>query len=222
LTVINLRGEKEMDDLGLLATLVEKGDHLGTAKLTRELLERGIDPNQILLEGLQKGMLSLGERFKCNEAFIPEVLLSSRAMKTGIEALKPFWAPTGPRVKVVLGTVKNDLHDIGKNMVGMMLESLGFKLIDLGVNVHEEKFLSVIREEEAPLLAMSSLLSTTMPELNRVIQLLKKKGMRDNVKVLVGGAPVTEEYAIHIGADGYAPDAVRGAEKAIELTGVKK
>lgn len=210
-----------MDDLRLLAHLVEKGDHLGTAKLTRELLGRGMDPNQILLEGLQKGLLSLGERFKCNEAFVPEVLLSARAMKTGMEALKPSLVQTESKAKLVLGTVKNDLHDIGKNMVGMMLESSGFHVIDLGVNVHEEKFVSIIRKEEAPLLAMSALLSTTMPELKRVIELLKKEGMRDKVKVLVGGAPVTEKYAINIGADGYAPDAVRAAEEATELLGIK-
>ncbi len=211
-----------MGDLRLLAALVEKGDHRGTAQLTRELLDRGMDPDQILLEGLQKGILSLGERFKCNEVYVPEVLLSARAIKAGMEVLKPFLVPIESKVKVVLGTVKNDLHDIGKNMVGMMLESLGFELIDLGVNVHEEKFLSVVRGEEAPLLAMSALLSTTMPELKRVIELLKKEGMRGKVKVLVGGAPVTEKYAMNIGADGYAPDAVRAAEKATELLGVKR
>lgn len=211
-----------MGDLTLLARLVEKGDHLGTARLTRELLGRGIDPNQILLEGLQEGLLTLGDRFKCNEAFIPEVLLSARAMKTGMEVLKPFWVPTESKAKVVLGTVKNDLHDIGKNMVGMMLESLGFKVIDLGVNVHEEKFISTLQKEGPLLLAMSALLSTTMPELKRVIEHLEKEGMRGKIRVLVGGAPVTEKYAIDIGADGYAPDAVRAAEKATELLGIKR
>lgn len=213
-----------MADLILLASLVEKGDHLGVAKLTKELLDQGLDPNQILLQGLQKGLLNLGERFKCGEAFIPEVLLSARAMKTGMEALKPFLVQKEAyfKAKVVLGTVKNDLHDIGKNMVGMMLENSGFKLIDLGVNVHEEKFLSTVRQEEAPLLAMSALLSTTMPELKHVTELLKREGLRDKVKVLVGGAPVTESYALDIGADGYASDAVRAAEKATELISLKR
>lgn len=208
-----------MADLILLAGMVEKGDHFGTAKLTKELIDQGMDPNQILNQGLQKGLLDFGERFKRDEAFIPEVLLSARAMKTGMEILKPFLVKmkSNPKVKVVLGTVKNDLHDIGKNMVGMMLENSGFNVIDLGVNVHQEKFLSTLREEETPLLAMSALLSTTMPELKHVIELLKKEGLRDKVKVLVGGAPVTESYALDIGADGYASDAVRAAEKATEL-----
>lgn len=208
-----------MADLILLASVVEKGDKIGTATLTKELINQGMDPNQILSQGLQKGLLDLGERFKRNEAFIPDVLLSARAMKTGMEILKPFLVrkKSSPKAKVVLGTVKNDLHDIGKNMVGMMLENSGFNVIDLGVNVHEEKFLSTLREEGAPLLAMSALISTTMPELKQVIGLLEKEGMRNKIKVLIGGAPVTEKYAMDIGANGYAPDAVRASEKAIEL-----
>ncbi|MEW6410133.1 MAG: corrinoid protein [Nitrospirota bacterium] len=213
-----------MSDMILLASLVEKGNHIETAKVTRELLDQGVNPNQILYEGLQKGLLTLGERFKRNEAYIPEVLLSARAMKTGMEILKPFLVrnESEPKARVVLGTVKNDLHDIGKNMVGMMLENAGFIVFDLGINVPEEKFLSALRKEEAPLLGMSALLSTTMPELKRVIELLKKEGIRDKVKVLVGGAPVTEKYAMDIEADGYAPDAIRAAEKAAELIDGKK
>jgi 5-methyltetrahydrofolate--homocysteine methyltransferase len=208
-----------MRDLTLLAAMVEKGDHLGTAEMTQELLGRGLEPRQILLDGLQKGLFQLGERFKRDEAYIPEVLLSARAMQTGMAVLKPFLIQEGlqPKAKIVIGTVKNDLHDIGKNMVGMMLEASGFEIIDLGVNVPGERFISALRREQAPLLAMSALLSTTVPEFTRVIELLQKEGLSQAVKVMVGGAPVTEKFARYIGAQGYAPDAIRAAEVALAL-----
>jgi 5-methyltetrahydrofolate--homocysteine methyltransferase len=206
-------------DLTLLAAMVEKGDHLGAAKITQELLRQGLKPRQILLDGLQKGLFHLGERFKRDEAYIPEVLLSARAMQTGMALLKPFLIKEGlqPKAKIVIGTVKNDLHDIGKNMVGMMLEASGFEIIDLGVNVPGERFIAALRREQAPLLAMSGLLSTTVPEFKKVIDLLKETGLSQAVKVMVGGAPVTEKFALDIGAQGYAPDAIRAAEVALSL-----
>jgi len=211
-----------MADLMSLASLVEKGKHLETARLTRELLDQGCDPNQILIEGLQKGLLTLGERFKRNECFIPEVLLAARAMHTGMDLLRPLLAGTDakPLATVVLGTVKDDLHDIGKNMVGMMLEGGGFRVFDVGVNVSPEQFMESVQKEGAAILALSALLSTTMPYLKTTIEALENKGIRDRVKVLVGGAPVTEEYANEIGADGYAPDAASAIDMARKLLAI--
>jgi 5-methyltetrahydrofolate--homocysteine methyltransferase len=205
-----------------LASMVEKGKHLEAARLTRELLDQGTDPSQILLEGLQKGLLALGERFKRNECFIPEMLLAARAMHAGMDLLRPLLAVADakPLATIVLGTVKDDLHDIGKNMVGMMLEGGGFRVIDAGVNVSPEKFMETVQKEGAAILAMSSLLSTTMPYLKTTIEALKSNGMRDKVKILVGGAPVTKEYAKEIGADGYAPDAACAVDEARELLGI--
>lgn len=211
-----------MADLMSLASMVEKGKHLEAARLTRELLDQGMDPSQILLEGLQKGLLTLGERFKRNECFIPEMLLAARAMHAGMDLLRPLLAVADakPGATIILGTVKDDLHDIGKNMVGMMLEGGGFRVIDAGVNVSPEKFMEAVQKEGAAILAMSSLLSTTLPYLKATIEALKSSGMRDKVKVLVGGAPVTEEYAKEIGADGYAPDAASAVDEARELLGI--
>lgn len=211
-----------MADLMVLASLVEKGKHIEAAILTKELLENEIDPNKILIEGLQKGLLTLGERFKRNECFIPEVLLAARAMHTGMDVLRPALAVEGvkPLAKVVLGTIKNDLHDIGKNMVGMMLEGAGFRVVDIGINVPAEKFVEAVEKEEAAILAMSALLSTTMPYLKTTIEALENKGIREKVKVLVGGAPVTGEYAKAIGADGYASDAANAIDEAKKLLGI--
>lgn len=211
-----------MADLMVLASLVEKGKHIEAAILTKELLEKEIDPNKILIEGLQKGLLTLGERFKRNECFIPEVLLAARAMHTGMDVLRPALAVEGvkPLAKVVLGTIKNDLHDIGKNMVGMMLEGAGFRVVDIGINVPAEKFVEAVEKEEAAILAMSALLSTTMPYLKTTIEALENKGIREKVKVLVGGAPVTGEYAKAIGADGYASDAANAIDEAKKLLGI--
>ncbi len=211
-----------MADLMSLASMVEKGKHLEAARLTRELLDQRMDPSQILLEGLQKGLLALGERFKRNECFIPEMLLAARAMHAGMDLLRPLLAVADakPLATIVLGTVKDDLHDIGKNMVGMMLEGGGFRVLDVGVNVSPEKFMESVQKEGAAILAMSSLLSTTMPYLKTTIEALKSNGMRDKVKILVGGAPVTKEYAKEIGADGYASDAARAVDEARELLGI--
>jgi 5-methyltetrahydrofolate--homocysteine methyltransferase len=208
-----------MDELKDLAEKVEKGKHLEAEEATRKALDGGIQPYDVLVNGLQAGLAVVGERFKRNECFIPEVLLAARAMHSGMDILRPLLAESGakPIGKIVLGTVQDDLHDIGKNMVGMMLEGAGFHVVDMGVNVPVERFVEAVEKEEAGILGLSALLSTTMPNLKTVIERLEEKGLRDKIKVLVGGAPVTEIYAMEIGADGFAPDAANAVDKAKEL-----
>ena len=208
-----------MDLLLVIANKTEKGKQLEVPQTIQQALDSGISPYDLLTKGLQAGLEAVGARFKLNQAYIPEVLLAARAMQAGMDVLQPLLAEGGqkPIAKVVLGTVKDDLHDIGKNMVGMMLKGSGFQVVDLGVNVPAEKFVATVQTERAAILAMSALLSTTAPYLKTVIEALKEKGLRENVKVLVGGAPVTEEYAIKIGADGFAPDSAHAVDKAKEL-----
>jgi 5-methyltetrahydrofolate--homocysteine methyltransferase len=208
-----------MDELKDLAEKVEKGKHLEAEEATRKALDGGIQPYDVLVNGLQAGLAVVGERFKRNECFIPEVLLAARAMHSGMDILRPLLAESGakPIGKIVLGTVQDDLHDIGKNMVGMMLEGAGFHVVDMGVNVSVERFVEAVEREEAGILGLSALLSTTMPNLKTVIKRLEENGLRDKIKVLVGGAPVTEIYAMEIGADGFAPDAANAVDKAKEL-----
>ena len=208
-----------MDELKDLAEKVEKGKHLEAEEATRKALDGGIQPYDVLLNGLQAGLAVVGERFKRNECFIPEVLLAARAMHSGMDILRPLLAESGskPIGKIVLGTVQDDLHDIGKNMVGMMLEGAGFHVVDMGVNVPVERFVEAVEGEEEVILGLSALLSTTMPNLKTVIERLEANGLRDKIKVLVGGAPVTEIYAMEIGADGFAPDAANAVDKAKEL-----
>ena len=208
-----------MDELKDLAEKVEKGKHLEAKEATRKALDGGIQPYDVLVNGLQAGLAVVGERFKRNECFIPEVLLAARAMHSGMDILRPLLAESGakPIGKIVLGTVQDDLHDIGKNMVGMMLEGAGFHVVDMGVNVSVERFVEAVEREEAGILGLSALLSTTMPNLKTVIEKLEENGLRDKIKVLVGEAPVTEIYAMEIGADGFAPDAANAVDKAKEL-----
>ena len=208
-----------MDELKDLAEKVEKGKHLEAEEATRKALDGGIQPYDVLVNGLQAGLAVVGERFKRNECFIPEVLLAARAMHSGMDILRPLLAESGskPIGKIVLGTVQDDLHDIGKNMVGMMLEGAGFHVVDMGVNVSVERFVEAVEGEEEVILGLSALLSTTMPNLKTVIERLEENGLRDKIKVLVGGAPVTEIYAMEIGADGFAPDAANAVDKAKEL-----
>jgi 5-methyltetrahydrofolate--homocysteine methyltransferase len=208
-----------MNELQAIATGVESGKNLEVPEAVKAALNNGIAPYDILIDGLQAGLLAIGERFKKNQCFIPELLLSARALKAGMQILRPLLVETGakPIGKVVLGTVKDDLHDIGKNMVGMMLEGSGFQIIDLGVNVSEQKFVEAVKKETPSILAMSALLSTTAPNLGTTIELLIQSGLRDSVKVLVGGAPITADYAMEIGADGYASDAAHAVDKAKAL-----
>jgi len=182
----------------------------------REALEAGLDPQLILNEALIAPMGVVGARFECGEFYVPEMLIAARAMQAGLAVLKPHLAKGGVQMRgtVVIGTVKGDLHDIGKNLVAMMLEGAGFEIIDLGTDVPPEKFASVARESGATLVGMSALLTTTMKNMKSVIEALEDVGVRQKVKVMIGGAPVTEAFAKEIGADGYAPDASRAVALA--------
>ncbi len=180
------------------------------------LLGRGWTPYKVLTVALVEGMRIVGEDFRDGILFVPEVLLSANAMKAGMFILRPLLAETGaPKIgKMVVGTVKGDIHDIGKNLVGMMLEGAGFEVIDLGVNTSVERFLAAIDEHKPEILGMSALLTTTMPYMKVVIQALKDKGIRDDLVVLVGGAPLNEEFAMSVGADAYCRDAAVAVETA--------
>jgi 5-methyltetrahydrofolate--homocysteine methyltransferase len=202
-----------------LAALVEHGDAKEVPAATQRALDLGLPPYDVLVNGLQAGLAIVGERFKLQQAFIPEVLVTARAMQTGMEVLKPLLAPTGKKPKgvVVLGTVKGDLHDIGKKMVGIMMEGEGFQVHDLGVNVPPEKFLEKIMEVQADIMGMSALLSTTMLMHRETIRHIAAAGYRDKIRVMAGGAPVTAAFAQEIGADAYAPDAISAVAAANRL-----
>ena len=189
--------------------------------LVRQALEADLPPEEILNSGLIAAMKEVGARFEAGDFYVPEMLIAARAMQAGLAILKPQLLQSGVRSsgKVVIGTVKGDLHDIGKNLVMMMLEGAGFELIDLGTDVSPEKFVSAIQENNAGLVGMSALLTTTMSNMKLVISAIKDAGLRDKVKIMVGGAPVTEAYAKEIGADGYAPDASRAVALAQHLMG---
>jgi len=211
-------GEKMADLKGLAESII--GGNMAKAKeLTQSAVQEGVEPGKILGEGLIAGMNVVGDKFKKNEFYVPEVLIAARAMHAGMDILKPILAKSGvkPVATVVVGTVKGDLHDIGKNLVVMMLEGAGFDVVDAGVDVDAEKFASAIQEKSAKLLGMSALLTTTMPSMKTIIDVLQTKGLKDKVKIMVGGAPLTQEYADEIGADGYAPDAASAVDKAKEL-----
>ena len=190
----------------------------GNAELTEEkvqaALDSGSEPSVILNEGRISAMAEVGERFEKGEFFVPEMLISARAMQFGLSILKPQLqdGDLASEGKVVLGTVKGDLHDIGKNLVSMMMESAGFQVLDLGTDVPAVQFLEMVQETGADIVAMSALLTTTMPSMKDVIDALEDTGIRDKVKVIIGGAPVTESYAEKIGADGYAADASRAVK----------
>ena len=197
-----------------IADKVQIGDSASVEVLTKKALSKDISAGEILNNGLVEGMNIVSEKFKNNEIFIPEVLISAKSMNIGLEILKPLLAEAGveSKGKVVIGTVKGDLHDIGKNIVAMLLKGAGFDVIDLGADVPKEKFLEFVKNESANVLGMSALLTTTMTYMKEVIETLKDAGLRENVKVIIGGAPVTESYAVQINADGYAPDAASGVD----------
>jgi 5-methyltetrahydrofolate--homocysteine methyltransferase len=197
-------------DLQPLYDAVIAGDAKATRTLTEQALQQGTDPLNLVHDFMVPAMDEVGRRFECNEYFVPELLLSARAMKAALELIRPLLAARGdqPVARVVIGTVKGDLHDIGKNLVAAMLEGGGFEVIDLGVNVSPEKFIATVQEKKATIIAMSALLTTTMPAMKSTIDALKQAGMRDQVKVLIGGAPITQKYADEIGADGFSDNAV--------------
>ncbi len=188
-------------------------------KNVKEALSLGLSAQTILDEGLVKAMDIVGKRFKANEIYVPEVLIAARAMHAGMDILKPLFVKQGVKKigKIVIGTVSGDLHDIGKNLVAVMMEGAGFEVIDLGVDISPEKFVDAVRKEKPTFLGMSALLTTTMLSMLKVINALKEAGLRDKVKVITGGAPVSREFAKEIGADGYADDARGAVEIARKL-----
>lgn len=195
----------------------------GKAKIVKELVQQAIDagiaPQEILEKGLLAGMDVIGEKFKNNEVFVPEVLVAARAMNFGMAVLKPLLVADGVKNagKVCIGTIQGDQHDIGKNLVKMMLEGKGFEVIDLGTDVSAEQFVQTAKNENCQIIAISALLTTTMSTMADVVKLAKEAGIRDQVKIMVGGAPLTDAFAKKIGADAYTPDAATAAEAAVDF-----
>ena len=210
-----------MQDLKPLYEAVLNGD-AKTAKATTEAaLAAGVAPLALVQEYMMPAMAEVGRRFECNEYFVPELLLAARAMKAALELIRPLLAASGtqPVARVALGTVKGDMHDIGKNLVAAMLEGGGYQVIDLGVNVTPEQFVSAVKEKGANIIAMSALLTTTMPSMKIIVDALKQAGVREQVKVLIGGAPVTQKYADEIGADGFSESAAGAVAAAQKVMG---
>jgi len=210
-----------MVDLSPLSTAIEKGDREKAVQLTAEALSTGTKPQDIITHGLQSGMGAVGEKFSSGEYFLPDMLMAARAMKAALEVLKPALEKTGmPTIgKVVIGTVEGDMHDIGKNVVATFLRGSGFEVFDLGLNVAEKKFIDEVRDKKPDILGLSALLTTTMPVMGRIIKALDSAGLRSSVKVIVGGAPVTQDYANYIGADAYAHDGGKAIPVCKQLLG---
>lgn len=204
-----------------ISEMLQKGKRKDVKNLCQQAIDEGLDPNVILSDGLLAGMDVIGAKFKANEIFVPQVLVAARAMKAGSEVLKPYLAGEDSvgKGKIVMGTVQGDLHDIGKNLVCMMLEGKGFEVIDLGVDVAPEKFIQTAIDEKCDIIGLSALLTTTMPVMGQVVKAAEEAGIRDKVKIMVGGAPVTQEFCDQIGADVYTEDAPSAAAKALELVG---
>jgi 5-methyltetrahydrofolate--homocysteine methyltransferase len=200
---------------------VMKGIVPEVKKQTEGLLAEGIGAEDILNNGLIPGMMEIGVLFKQNKVFVPEVMLAARAMYTGLDILKPILAQNDyeAKGKVIIGTVQGDMHDIGKNLVAMMMEGAGLEVVDLGTDVAADQFVAAIKEHVPDIVAMSALLTTTMPMMKKTIDAITAEGLRGSVKIMVGGAPVTADYAREIGADAYTPDAGAAAQKALELIG---
>ena len=210
-----------MVDLSLLAKAIDEGNREKASQLTTEALGAGESPQDIIIRGLQAGMGVVGEKFSNGDYFLPDMLMAARAMKSALEILKPSLEKTGmPTIgKVVIGTVEGDMHDIGKNVVATFLSGSGFEVFDLGLNVPEKNFIEVVREKKADILGLSALLTTTMPTMGRIIKTLEEAGLRSSVKVIVGGAPVTQDYANFIGADAYAHDGGKAVRVCKQLLG---
>jgi corrinoid protein of di/trimethylamine methyltransferase len=198
-----------MPDLNQLTDAILKGDAKNAVAVTREALAAGNDPIELVTKYMIPAMDEVGKRFECQEYFVPELLLSARAMKGALEIIRPLLIERGatPTGRVVIGTVKGDLHDIGKNLVASMLEGSGFEVIDLGTDVTPAKFVAEAQAKRADLVALSALLTTTMPAMRTTVEEFQKAGIRDRIKIIIGGAPVTQQYADQIGADGYSDNA---------------
>jgi 5-methyltetrahydrofolate--homocysteine methyltransferase len=210
-----------MDDIKPLYEAIVNGDARAAKAITDKALASGMDPMKIVTDFMVPAMSEVGSKFECNEYFVPELLLAARAMKAAMEPIRPLLVAAGaePVGRVVVGTVKGDLHDIGKNLVAAMLEGGGFEVIDLGVNVSPEQFIQTVKEKNANIVAMSALLTTTMPAMKTTIEAMKQAGMRDKVKVLIGGAPITQKFADEIGADGFSESAAGAVALARKATG---
>lgn len=208
-----------MPELRELYDAILNGDHKTSAAVTRAAIDAGIEPMELVSGYMVPAMDEVGKRFECEDYFIPELLLSARAMKAALELLRPLLAASGAKSagRVVIGTVKGDLHDIGKNIVGAMLEGGGFEVIDLGADVAPQKFIAAIKERNPQLICLSALLTVTMPSMKTTIEAFKEAGVRDGVKVIVGGAPVTAEFAREIGADGFGENATAAVALARQL-----
>ncbi len=208
-----------MIDLKAVSEALQRGEADQVSKFVKQALEENITPKKILEEGLIKGMSVIGVKFKNNEVYVPEVLIAARAMNAGMDILKPKLTETGVQNigKIIIGTVSGDLHDIGKNLVRMMLEGAGFEVIDLGTDVTANQFVNAIKEHQPDILCMSALLTTTMVNMAEVIKSIESAGLREKVKVMIGGAPITQNYAEQITADGYSPDAATAVDDAKAL-----
>ncbi|MCE5307679.1 MAG: corrinoid protein [Acidobacteriales bacterium] len=210
-----------MPDLTKLHDAILNGDAKTSVAVTKEALAENVDPMDLVTKYMVPAMDEVGRRFECEEYFVPELLLAARAMKGSLQLIRPLLVARGdkPVAKVVIGTVKGDLHDIGKNLVSAMLEGGGFEIIDLGSDVSPEKFVDAVKSSGANLVALSALLTVTMPSMKTTIEALKNAGVREQVKVMVGGAPVTNQYAQEIGADGYGESASSAVHLARKLAG---
>ena len=208
-----------MADMKALSEFLQKGKAKEVKELVQQAVDEGMGAEDILDQGLLEGMNVIGVKFKNNEVFVPEVLIAARAMNAGMEILKPLLAAGNAqnRGTVVIGTVKGDLHDIGKNLVGMMMKGKGLTVIDLGTDVARKRFVEEAVSNNANIIACSALLTTTMKEMEAVVKAVNEAGLHDKIKVMVGGAPVTESFKNTIGADKYTPDAATAAEVALEL-----
>ncbi len=212
-----------MADFEKMADAVISGKQDLVDELTQKAVDEGTEPNEIINKGLINGMNIVGKRFKAGDMFVPEVLMSAKAMKAGMNIVKPLLleGEMPSAGKVLLGTVSGDLHDIGKNLVGMMMESGGLEIVNLGTDIEPDEFAQQVREHEPDVLGMSALLTTTMLAMRDTIEILEEEGLRDSVKIMVGGAPVTKEFADEIGADGWAPDAASAKDLAFDLISEK-
>jgi corrinoid protein of di/trimethylamine methyltransferase len=210
-----------MAELKKLHDAILTGDLKTAVAITQQAIEEKLDPSELIANTMVPAMAEVGRLFECEEYFVPELLLSARAMKGALELLRPLLAATGaqPAGRVVIGTVKGDLHDIGKNLVASMLEGGGFEVVDLGTDVTPEKFIAALRESNSSILALSALLTTTMLSMKSTIDALKTAGVRDKIKVMIGGAPVTQQFANEIGADGYSENANSAVTLARKLAG---
>ncbi len=211
-----------MADLQKLYEAVLTGNAKDATAVAEAALAEGVEPLKLVNEAMIPAMDEVGRRFEANEYFVPELLIAARAMKSALEKIKPHLAKSGaqPTGRVVIGTVKGDLHDIGKNLVGSLLEGGGFEVTDLGVDVSPEQFISAAQANQASIIALSALLTTTMPAMEKTIQALHEAGVREQIKVMIGGAAVTQDYANKIGADGYSESAAGAVRLARSMAGV--